>query len=78
MKIGEWIGPVEMNSSYVFLKCVDKIPPKVRTYEEAKPDVEKSVRNMLWDRVRQKKIEAVRATIATKSFPKKLMEIRVN
>ena len=78
MKIGEWIGPLEMNSSYIFLKCVDKIPSKARTYKEARPDVEKSVRNMLWDRARQKKIEAVRATIATKSFPEKLMEIRVN
>lgn len=78
MNIGEWIGPLELNSTYTFLKCVDKIPSKARTFEAAKTDVEQTVRNLLWDRVRQEKIEAVRATVAVTSFTEKLMEIRVN
>ena len=78
MKVGEWMGPLEMNSSHIFLKCVDKIAEKARTFEEAKPDVEHTVRTLLWDRVRQQKIEAVRATVMVKSFPEKLIEIHVN
>lgn len=78
MKVGEWIGPFEINSSYTFLKCVDKILPKVRSFDEAKPEVEQTVRSLLWDRVRQQKIEAARAAVMVKSYPEKLMEIQVN
>lgn len=78
MEVGEWIGPLAMNSSYVFLKCTDRLPAKTQTFEQAKPDVEQSVRNLLWDRVRQQKIEQIRATVAVKSFPEKLIKIRVN
>jgi parvulin-like peptidyl-prolyl isomerase len=78
MKVGEWIGPLEMNSSYVFLRCLDKIPSKARTFETAKHNVEQSVRALLWNRVRQQKIEELRAQVSVKSFPEKLMEIRVN
>ncbi len=78
MQVGEWIGPLEMNSSFVFLKCIDKIPAQARTFEEAKNDVEQSVRPLLWEPVRQQKIESLRATVAAKSFPEKLIEIHVN
>jgi len=78
MEVGEWIGPLEMNSSYVFLKCIDRIPAKARTFEQAKPDVEQTVRTLLWDRARQQKIEQIGATVTLISFPEKLIKIRVN
>jgi len=77
MEVGKWIGPLEMNSSYVFLKCIDRIPTKARTFEQAKHDVEQTVRAFLWDRVRQQKIEAVRATVTVNSFPEKLMKLHL-
>jgi len=78
MEVGEWIGPLEMNSSYVFLKCIDKIPLKARSFEAANNDVEQTVRPLLWNRVRQQKIEELRATVAVKSFPEKLVTIQLH
>ncbi len=78
MKIGEWIGPLELNSSFVLLKCVDKIPPKSRSYEQAKSDVERTVRAMMWFRVRQATVDSLRAQAKVISYPAKLMEIKVN
>ena len=78
MEVGEWIGPLEMNSSYVFLKCFDRIPAKARTFEQAKNEVEQTVRTLLWDRGRQQKIDQIRATVTVHSFPEKLIKIRVN
>ncbi len=78
MKVGQWIGPLQINSNYVLLKCVDKIPMKIRSYELAKPDVEKTVRAMLWFRVRQEKVDSLRALIKVVSYPEKLMAIQVN
>ncbi len=78
LKVGEWIGPLEINYSYVFLKCVDKIAPKLRTYEAARAEVEKVVRALQWERVRQAKLTELRTTIPVTSFPEKLMTIQVN
>lgn len=78
MNIGEWIGPLELNSSFVILKCVDKIPMKTRSFELARPDVERTVRAMLWFRVRQETVDSLRAKAKVISYPAKLMEIKVN
>ena len=78
LEIGEWIGPLEMNSSHVFLKCTDRLPAKARNFEQAKHEVEQTVRTLLWDRARQQKIEQIRATANVNSFPEKLIEIHVN
>ncbi|MDZ7263397.1 MAG: peptidylprolyl isomerase [candidate division KSB1 bacterium] len=78
LKIGEWIGPLEINSSYVFLKCVDKIPPKMRPYEAVKAEVEKTVRTLQWEQVRQERLAKLRSAIPVTSFPEKLMTIQVN
>lgn len=78
MEAGEWIGPLDMNSSFVFLKCIDKIPAKARTFEAAKHDVEQTVRPLLWEHVRQQKVDSLRATAVVKSFPEKLIEIHMN
>ena len=77
MEIGEWIGPLEMNSSYVFLKCIDRIPTKTRTFEQAKNEVEQTVRALLWDRIRQQEIEQLRVTETVNSFPEKLMTLHL-
>lgn len=78
LKVGEWIGPLAMNSSFVFLQCTDKLPAKARSFEAAKPEVEQTLRPLLWERTRQQQVESLRATAAVKSYPDKLMEIHVN
>jgi hypothetical protein len=78
MEVGSWIGPLAMNSSFVFLKCIDKIPGKARTFEAARFDVERTVRPLLWHQIRHQHIESLRSKVAVKSYPEKLIEIQVN
>ncbi|MCI0493964.1 peptidylprolyl isomerase [candidate division KSB1 bacterium] len=78
MEVGEWIGPLEINSSFVFLKCIDRIPGKARTFDAAKPEVEQTLRSVLWERIRQQQVESLRTKVAVKSYPEKLIEIHVN
>jgi parvulin-like peptidyl-prolyl isomerase len=78
MEVGAWIGSLEMNSSFVFLKCIDKIAGKPRTFEAAKSDVEQTMRLLLWERIRQQKVDSLRAAVAVQSYPEKVIEINVN
>jgi parvulin-like peptidyl-prolyl isomerase len=75
---GKWIGPLEIDSSYIFLKCLDKIPAKPQTFEEAKSDVENAVRAMMWEKVRNQTIGDIGKNLHVQSFPEKLRTIKLN
>ena len=78
MKPDTWVGPLQMNSYHVFLKSIDKIPLRVRSYEEARYDVEQAVRTFWWDRVRSEKCRELRETIIVESFPERLIKTQLN
>jgi len=78
IKEGKWIGPLEIDSLYVFLKCLDKIPPKSRNFDEAKLDVESAVRAMMWEKIRNQTISDIRKNMHVQSFPEKLRNIKLN
>ncbi len=78
MKMGERVGPVQMDSMYVLLECIGKRPPRVRTLEEAHAEVEQTLRMMYWDSVRAAKIAEFRKTTRVAMFPERLQKIRLN
>lgn len=75
---GKWSGPVEIDSFYVFLECIDKIPARLHSYEEARVEVENAVRAMRWSDVRSEKISEIKKNIDVKSFPEKLRTVKLN
>jgi parvulin-like peptidyl-prolyl isomerase len=75
---GKWIGPVKMDSYYVFLECIDKIPTKIQMFKEVRSDVEEALRTMWWEKERSKKLNEIRQEVYSKSFPEKLLTIRLN
>jgi parvulin-like peptidyl-prolyl isomerase len=75
---GEWLGPLKIDTLYVFLKCLDKIPAQVMTYEEAQAEVEKSLKKFTWLQARSNKIKEIRQHIYVKSYPEKLISISYN
>ncbi len=74
----EWTGPVKMDSFYVFLKCIGKKPAQLRSFEEAKEDVEAALKTMWWADQRQQKLSEFREHFRVMSFPEKLRNIRRN
>lgn len=78
IKKGEWTGPVKMDSFYVYLQCIAKIPSEKRSFEEARNDVEKAVKAMRWEEVRVMKINELRRGNPVESHPDKLMSLKLN
>ncbi|MGH7452030.1 MAG: peptidylprolyl isomerase, partial [bacterium] len=78
MKIGERVGPVQMDSMYVFLECIGKRPERVRNFDEARSDVEQALRTMGWDDFRRQKIDEIRKTTQVAVFPERLITIQLN
>jgi len=77
MPIGERVGPVQMDSMYVFLECIGKRPARPRSFEEARPDVEEALRTMYWDDVRRRRIDEIRRNARVVVYPERLATIRL-
>ncbi len=77
LEIGERTGPLQMDSMYVFLECIDKKPPRPRAFEEARPEVEEAVRYILWGDFRRAKIEEFREATELKVWADKLLDLNL-
>ncbi len=78
MEIGDWAGPLQVDPYLVFLKCVDKILLSIRSFEEARGDVENAVRASWWYDIRQERIQEIRENVTVASFPEKLIQTQFN
>ncbi len=77
LRPGEWTGPIKIDSLYVFWQCSDERQAYIREFDEVRSDIEKTLRSVLWDDVRQNKLNEIRKTVACKSFPEKLRTVRL-
>lgn len=79
MQVGEIAGPLKMDSKFVFLQCLQKLPGKPRSFEQAREDVEDAVRFALWSDYRNSKLDEFQKSLEhIKSYPEKLKHIRIN
>ncbi|MFQ5772569.1 MAG: peptidylprolyl isomerase, partial [bacterium] len=78
LQIGERIGPIQMDSMYVVLECIDKKPVQLRSFEEARSDVNETVRYLAWPDYRQSKIKKFRHSVNyLKIFPERLKTVKL-
>jgi parvulin-like peptidyl-prolyl isomerase len=78
LQVGELAGPIQMDSMYVYLKCIGKKPSRIRSFEEARADVEETVRYIKWDDFRRSKIQEIRNSMnSVKVFPERLKTINL-
>lgn len=78
MREGYWIGPLKADEAFFFFKCHDQIPGRARAFEEARTDVEQTVRALWWERIRNDKLDEIRETVNVASYPIKLRTIQLN
>jgi parvulin-like peptidyl-prolyl isomerase len=78
LKVGEQVGPVQMDSMYVLLECIGKRPSRARSFEEARAEVEQTLRMMYWDNTRATQIDGIRKTTQVAVFPERLKTMRLN
>ena len=79
LQIGEIAGPVKMDSMLVFLQCIGKQPSGVRNYEEARADVEETVKYLAWTQFQESKVSEFGQSIRSlKVFSERLKELKIN
>ncbi|MGE5499592.1 MAG: peptidylprolyl isomerase [Syntrophothermus sp.] len=77
LKQGEWTGPLEEDGKYALLKCTDIKPPIMKSFDEAKKEIEESLANMSWLSFRQKYTDSLKTEISVKIFPEKLNALKI-
>ncbi len=78
LKKDEWTGPLEIDSLFVFVQCIEKIPEQIRPFEEVKDDVNMVVKSYKWHELRSGKISQFKKNVSIKSYPGKLMSLKLN
>ncbi|MCA9733487.1 peptidyl-prolyl cis-trans isomerase [candidate division KSB1 bacterium] len=77
LKVGENIGPLNIEEKFVFFRCEDRRPGKVRTYAEARPDVEKTLKYMAHDDFRDNVIKEIGQKYKINVYYNKIKSLRL-
>ncbi len=78
LNVGEYRGPLRVDSLYMFIRCEDILPAQIRSFEEVREDIEKTLRVMKWYDVRQQKLAEFKQAMSIRAFPKRLRTLRPN
>jgi len=62
----------------VFFKCVDKYPVQTLSFQEARPQIEESLKPIWQRKARQRLLDSLRTQVKIVTFPEKLKSIRLD
>jgi hypothetical protein len=78
LEVGQWAGPIKMDTLFAFFKCAGKDAEKVRAFEEARSEIVKSL-NPIWrKKARQDLLENIRRQVKVVAYPERLQSIQLN
>ncbi|KAA3618621.1 MAG: hypothetical protein DWQ05_06585 [Calditrichaeota bacterium] len=77
LKIGAYIGPVNIEEKFVFFRCEGKRPAKLRSFEDARSDVEQALKYMLRDQYRANKVNKIKEDNTVSVFYDKIKSLRL-
>jgi hypothetical protein len=75
---GQWTGPVEMNNQYIYFKCLNKLPERHQSYEEALRLIQKDLKPIWLNQVKQTALREIRSSVELVTYPEKLKLIQMN
>jgi len=78
LKKNEWTGPIKIDSLYVFLQCIEKLPMQILPFEEVRDNVHHVVKSNTWIDLRREKINELKKDAEIKSYPEKLFSLKLN
>jgi parvulin-like peptidyl-prolyl isomerase len=76
LRVGQWAGPFANSGKIVFIKCTDIIESVVKSFEQSKDEIEKTLISFEWYKVKDKYIQSLKNNIGIKLFPQKLFGIK--
>jgi parvulin-like peptidyl-prolyl isomerase len=78
LKLNDWAGPYKADSMFVFIKCIDKIPPVPRTLDEAKEDLASTYRSLHLRSELERIADEVKKNSDVRVFTNKLKTLQIN
>ena len=78
LKPGERRGPVQMDSMFVLLECLARQPAQPRSFEQARGQVEETVRYMMREGARHAFLQQVRQNVTVVTHAERLNAVRLN
>ncbi len=78
LRPGERRGPVQMDSMFVLLECLGQKPSQPRSFEEARDEVETTVRQMQLQNTRRDFINRVRQNVSVTTYAERLQTVQLH
>ncbi|MGH7452714.1 MAG: peptidylprolyl isomerase, partial [bacterium] len=78
LEVGQWVGPIKMDTLVAFFKCAGKDAEKARTFEEARSEIVKSLKPIWRKKARQDLLEDIRRHVKVVAYPERLKSIQMN
>ncbi len=78
LKVGEWLGPLKMDSQYAFFKCVGREPQQARTFAEARFDLINSLKPIWQNNTKKALLTAICTKVQVVTYPDRLKTIQLN
>jgi parvulin-like peptidyl-prolyl isomerase len=77
LEVGQWLGPVKMDSLEVFIKSTAKYPKQLKTYQLARPEIIAALKPVWRNKSKQDLLASIRARVKVVTYPKKLKTVRL-
>jgi len=78
LNVGKWIGPIKIDSQYAFFKCLGKDAERAPSFDEARSEIEKSLKPIWRKKARQDVLQDIRKHVKVVAYPEKLNSIQLN
>lgn len=78
LKPGQWTGPVQMDNKFIFFQCTAKYAARELTFDEARPEIVKSLRSEWKNNSKKITLAEIRSRTRLVTFPEKLRTIKLN
>ncbi|MDZ7373133.1 MAG: peptidylprolyl isomerase [candidate division KSB1 bacterium] len=73
--VGSWLGPVRVGPRIFFLKSLEKLPARRLSFQEALPEVQRTLKPFWRDRVRKQLLDQVREQVRIVRYDERLQSL---
>jgi parvulin-like peptidyl-prolyl isomerase len=78
LKPGQWTGPLKKGKVSFFLQCIEQEQPRLKTFDEAKPEVIAKYKSTHFDLAMQDKINEIKSRTQVLAYPDRLRHLKYN
>lgn len=78
MKSGEWIGPINDEGKYLFLKCTGIKQSKLRNLVEVSGEIKETLTSLSWFKTRKEYTDSLKKENRVSLFPEKLNSLNLS